>query len=344
MGFKKYFIATIVLIGLISGFVYSLDLGTYTLDINTGIKDYAFNQTLPIFIWIIVPSVILFAVTILHMMFYGSKGYFKRKALLSDINTIEEYIQDRILNKTSSKRIKTKELSNLSNIVNQLEVNVTTSNFECKNEKLNEVARIVNDINNNKFVSLKSLKLKETNKLELKNIHNRILSDDNFAYEVLKTPSKYETNIVELAYNNVLENKSLERIKSILENLTLTNDMVLKLLLKDSKASVDQRFVNTEILKYIQDNKLSNKELIQIARNYKRTMQPEQLIKLFEDISAANEEKTESYLYVLFEYEMITQIKEILINSQKDEYIIFKALIDLKDAGKHYSLESLSLS
>jgi len=344
MGFKKYIIATIVLLGLVSGFVYSLDLGTYTLDIDTGIKDVVFTQTLPIFVWLIVPAILLFVATIFHMVFYGSKGYFQRKAQLSDINTLEEYIQNRILNKTSSKRIKTQELSNLANILNQLEINVQNGNFECKNAKLNEVVNMVNDINNNKFVSLKSLKLEENNNLELKNILNRIDSDDNFAYEVLKTPAKYESNVVNHAFNNVIENKSLERVKSVLENLTLSNDMVLKLLLKDSKATAEQRFTNSEILRYIQDNKLSNKELIEIARNYKRTMQPEQLIKLFEDLSAADESKTESYLYVLFEYEMLTNIKEILINSQKDEYIVFKALMDLKDAGKHYSLESLKLS
>ena len=72
-------------------------------------------------------------------------------------------------------------------------------------------------------------------------------------------------------------------------------------------------------------------------------MQPEQLMKLFEDISAHDESLTESYLYVLCEYEMIAEVKEILVNSQKDEYIPFKAIIDLKDAGKHYSVESLAL-
>jgi len=344
MGLKKYLIATIVLLGLVSGFVYSLNLGAYTLDVNTGIQDIAFKQELPIFLWIIIPVLVLFVATLFHMLFYGSKGYFQRKAQLSDINTLEDYIQSRILNKTSSKRIKTKELSNLASILNQLEINVKNGTFECKNEKLNEVAKIVNDVNSEKFVSLKSLKLDQDNDLELKNLLNRIKDDNNFAFEVLKTPKKYDEEVVLVAYNNVLENKSLERIKALLENLTLSNEMVSALLLKDSKATAEQRFTNTEILKYIQDNKLSNKELIAIARNYKRTMQPEQLIKLFEDISAADESLTESYLYVLFEYEMLAQIKEILINSQKDEYTVFKALMDLKDCGKHYSLESLSLS
>ena len=72
-------------------------------------------------------------------------------------------------------------------------------------------------------------------------------------------------------------------------------------------------------------------------------MTPEQLIRLFEDIASAKEEYTTSYLYVLAEYEMIDKIRDILVNNSSDEYLPFRALIDLKDAGKlTYSIETLS--
>ncbi len=32
---------------------------------------------------------------------------------------------------------------------------------------------------------------------------------------------------------------------------------------------------------------------------------------------------------------MIEKAREILMNSQKNEYIVFKALLDLKDSGKY---------
>jgi hypothetical protein len=86
-------------------------------------------------------------------------------------------------------------------------------------------------------------------------------------------------------------------------------------------------------------------ELIKLAKNYERIMSPEQIIKLFEDIAAYDEALTESYLFVLFEYQMIEQAREILVNSQKDEYAIFKAMLDLRDAGKHqYSVDNLVIN
>ncbi len=345
MGFKKYLIASIILLGLISGFVYSLDLGTYTLHIETGIQDIVIDQTLPVFVWVLIPAFLLFIATILHLMFYGSVNFIQNKVRQNDIKAIEDHIQNRIINKNSSKKVKTKELAELAKIIDQLEINVKTDNFKCENEKLKATASIANEVlNENKFVSLKNLKLDEKNELELKNIINRIDADDNFAFEVLKSPDKYEREVVEHAFDVIIEKKSIDRMKNVMNNFPLTNEMVTKILLKDSKEPAEKRFTNAEILEFVKNNDFSNEELIKIAKNYKRTMQPEQLIKLFEDISAADESKTESYLYVLFEYEMIPQIKEILSNSQKDEYTIFKALMDLKDAGKHYNLDSLKLS
>lgn len=345
MGFKKYIISTIVLLGLIGAYAYSLNLGDYTINIDTQVEGYIINQTLPIYAWIIAPALLLFIFSLVHMMYYGSKGYFAKQALLHDINAIDTYVKDRILNETSTKKLKTKEVQKVANVLNQLEINPLNEEIQTENEELTDVVKKVSQINNgNEFIPIKSLKLNDDNEISKQNLKNRVINDSNFALEVLKVPSKYDEAIVKIAFDVVIENKSLDKIKSVLENLTLSNEMLTKLLLKDSTASAEDRFTNSEILSLLQEQKLSNKDLIAIAKNYKRTMQPEQLIKLFEDLSASDETLTESYLYVLFEYEMLTNIKEILVNSQKDEFLIFKALMDLKDAGKHYSVESLSLS
>ena len=38
---------------------------------------------------------------------------------------------------------------------------------------------------------------------------------------------------------------------------------------------------------------------------------------------------------------MIDSAREILVNTANDEYIPFKAIIDLKNSGKHYRLDNL---
>lgn len=343
MGLKKYFIATLLLILLVVGYSYSLDLGDYTLKFDIGIDGYSIEKTLPISIWIILPTIILFIATILHMLYYGLQGYLQRKSLFTDLSTIQDYIEKKVLNEKSNKRLKTKEFKELANIIDQLDISISDDKFESSNEDLNNIILKLKDINKNKYVDIKALKLDENNPIRIKNTINNISENSDYAITILKNSKKYTQDIIVAAFNSVIENKSINEIKPLIADIKMSNSMVAKLLLKDSTLNNEQRYTNTEILTLIQNNKLSNQELIQIAKNYKRTMQPEQLIKLFEDICAYDESLTTSYLYVLSEYEMISEIKEILVNSQKDEYIPFKAIIDLKDNGKHYNVESLIL-
>jgi hypothetical protein len=340
MGFKKYIVASFLLIAIIAGYVYSLDLGDYTLTLS----NLGFNQTLPIFVWVIVPTLVLFIASFLHMIFYNTKSYFTRKNMLKDISQLSIILKDRLLKKESSAIVRTQELKKVADILNQLDINIKDNNLTTDIKVISDVADKLNKINNGEYITIKELKLPNDNEIMQKDILNRINSDDNFAIEVLKNTDKYTQDMIEIAFANVSKNKSFDTLKKLALKMKLSNSMVKLFLLKDSTASKDFALTNSEILVYIQDNKFTNQELIQIAKNYKKHMSPEQLIKLYEDISANDESLTESYLYVLFEYEMVVQIREILINSQKDEYTIFKALLDLKDAGKYYSIDNLTLN
>ncbi|MCK5294248.1 MAG: hypothetical protein KAJ49_06310 [Arcobacteraceae bacterium] len=339
MGFKKYIVASFLLLAIIAGYVYSLDIGNY----NLVIAELNLNQTLPIAVWIITPAILLFIASLLHMIFYNTKSYFTKKTILKDIDNLSLVVKDRLLKKNSSAMLKTKELKEVGNILNQLDLNLINNNLTSSLNDITKISEQIIKIKKGEYINSNNLKLSEGNEIMKMNILNRVNNDDNFAIEVLKNSTKYDSSILEVAFKNIINNKSFATIKKLALNMKLTNNMVKLFLEKDSTSAKEFSLTNSEILVYVQDNKFTNNELIIIARNYKKSMSPEQLIKLFEDISAADETLTTSYLYVLFEYEMIVQIREILVNSQKDEYIIFKALLDLKDAGKHYSVDSLIL-
>ena len=83
---------------------------------------------------------------------------------------------------------------------------------------------------------------------------------------------------------------------------------------------------------------LTNKDFIEISTVLSNGMIPEQRMKLFEIISENNDLAMEAYLYTLFDLEMISLAKDILDNSQENEYLKFKAYSDLKNANKNYSI------
>ena len=78
MGLKKYVIFSIILIIVVFGYTYSLELGNYNITILN------FSLELPVAAWVILPLALLSLVTYLHLLFYGLINYIKKRAVKKD--------------------------------------------------------------------------------------------------------------------------------------------------------------------------------------------------------------------------------------------------------------------
>jgi len=337
MGFKKYIFGSLVLAIAIFTYVFNLELGDYT------IEAFGYVQTLPIAVWVIAPFILLFILSVLHILYYGLKNFFSLKAVSKDSEALSNLINKKLLNESTKVNLKNKNCKEIGNILSQLDISLTNSDISIENKTISKTIDQIMAINSGKYISSKELKLDNKNPLMVKNINNRIKADDNFALEVLKKQTEYADENVQNAFDKVIESKTMTTIKKIMDELTFTPDMAIKLFKKDSEQDAQFTLTNEQILNIIKTIDLTNNQLATIAKNYKKQISPEKLIKLYEDISSYKEEYIGAYLYVLAEYEMIDNMRDILENSGSDEFIPFKALVDLKDAGKHtYSLESIS--
>lgn len=337
MGLKKYIIGSLLLAIIVFGYTFNIEAGNYTVQI----LDFAL--VLPIALWIVLPMFILLLLTILHILFYGLKNYFMAKSITKDSKSLISLINKRLLNQTSNEHFQNETFKEIGSIISQLDIDVTNTNFSSQNEEIDKTVDQKFNIRAGKYISSKELKLENVNPLMIINLKNKIFIDDNFALEILKNPNKNRQEIIKQAFSKVIETKSMASIKKILEDLTLDNEMVKILLKKDSEQKAKFSLTNDTILGLIKKVDLTNADLIEIAKNYKKSMSPDQLIKLFADLTLEKEEYVTTYLYILAEYEMIDTMRDILVSSSSDDYIAFKALIDLKDAGKNtYSLDTLS--
>ena len=335
MGFKKYFIFSVILIVAIFGFVYSLELGEY----NISLFDY--SLTLPISVWLIIPISLLALATFVHILWYGIINYFKQRAIKKDYETMLKMIKANLAEKDESYRFKTPEFKNLYSIFSQLKVDVKDNRFSCADDELNKIVSNIQDVKNGKYVSDKSLKVNETTTLANLNMLNKVNEQIDFAVDVLKKPENFSSNVVLQSFENVLEEKSMTTIKKLYKNIRLDKNMAKKLFEKDA-ANNEFGFTHEEILKIVKDLDYKKEDYLALAKNYETILKPDQIIALFEKLSNESEDAIPAYLHVLFEYEMIEKAKDILVNTKDTEYSPFKALLDLKDAGKHYNLEAIS--
>jgi len=335
MGFKKYIVFSALFIGIIYGYTFSLELGDFKVTV------FDISLLLPIAVWIIAPLVVLFIATVGHILFYGLINAFRQRATDKDKETMITLIKSNLLEKNPPKRFKTKAFKELSVIISQLKLNVKDSNFTSSDSELNFLIANIQDIKAGKFVSNKSLKLNETSELSNKNLINKVNEQIDFSVEVLKKPDNYPQNIVRQSFINVINEKSMTTVKKLYKNIKLDKDLARRLFEKDA-ANNEFGFTSEEISKIVKDLEYTTDDYLALARNYESILQPDQIIALFEKLSEEIDASTPAYLHVLFEYEMIDKVREIVDTTPDGEYSSFKALLDLKDAGKHYDLESIS--
>lgn len=334
MGLKSYIISTILLIIVLFGFVHSLELGEYTLSL------FGFSETLPVSVWFVLPIIFLSLLTYIHIIFYGLINYFKLRLVDSDLDNMVELIKLKLLNKEHKIGFRTRKQKELANILTQLNLEVPKEIFSSTNEELNKTVAAIQNVNNGIYVD-KNLKVDEKSFLGKQNLINKINSQVDFAVDIVKKAEKYDSDIVKVAFLKSLSEKSMTTIKKIYKNVNLDKELTIKLLEKNIENS-EFGFENNEILELVKNIKLSKDDYIQLAKKYKNSLNPDVLIELFEKISQEQEEATVAYLYILSEFEMKDKLRENLVNREGNDFAAFKALIELKDAGKHYSLESLS--
>lgn len=333
MGLKRYIVSTVILAILLFGFLYSLELGDYEISL------FGYSQILPVSVWVILPFLFVVVVTYLHLFFYATCDFFKRWAVKKDHETMIEFLNSKLLEKDGNTKFRTKKFKELFAILSQLNINAKSETFTSLNEDLNKTVAAIQDINEGKFV--KSIKLNETSNLAKHNLINKINEQVDFAVDVLKKPENYSFDIQKKAFFKVLEEKTMTTIKKLYKNIKLDKELAQKLFEKDASNN-EFGFTQEEILSIVRELNFDKSDYLALAKTYEKVLNPDEIISILEKLSSENEEAMTAYLHVLCEFEMIDKLREVLANTQEGDFLAFKALLDLKDAGKKYTLETIS--
>ena len=337
MGLKKYIFFSIVFIAVIGGYVFLSVQGDYTVNIEM----LQLNVTLPIALWVILPALILVVATVLHILFYGFRNYLQTRAVEKDEENLIEVIKDNLLQNNSSKNFKIKEIKEIAAILSQMELVAKTENFESDNKEINKIVKAIKEINDGKYVYDKSIRFNKSGSLSEKNLLNRLKEDVDFCLDVIKKADSYSTQAVKEAFLKVVEDKSMTTIKKVLEGLKLDKEMLWALIHKDSQNSEFALDTQT-LIKYIKEVEFTKEDYVKLVAAYKKSISPDELIKMFESLSNDVETATDAYFYVLMEFEMLDRVRELLNAYGAHEYTAYRALIDLKDNGRNYTIDSLS--
>jgi len=328
MGIKRYIILTLVYLLAIGLYVYSFNGDTYTLEM------YKFSLNLPIAIWIVLPAILLFIASTFHMMYYSLKEFWKGRALNKDFDNFKIAISEKVLGEDTSLKFKTDFFQFVAKSLKLFDYR-EIDNINIENEKIESMRQVVRDINDGKVLELKKYKLSSENKLIEKNDFNKLANDPKYATIILKNSRDQKSELFQKAYFEFLKYASLEEIKKI--SCTPTKEMFRVLMERyldeEDKFDMDLESIEELLMQF----KATREDYLELAYEIKIKLSPDALIALFEKLynSPEHTAAADAYLYVLYELQMIDKIRDILENSDEDEFRKFKTLIFLRDHGKN---------
>ncbi|HIP19824.1 MAG TPA: hypothetical protein EYG70_01725 [Sulfurimonas sp.] len=336
MYIKRYTIAALILMASVGAFVYTyVSKETTTIDL--------FGIPLPalsIAVWVVVPVFALYVASVLHMSFYSFLGSMSLRKYEKDYEKIIDAIIEAYLGKKSrSHSFKTDRYALLGKLLEN------TTMFPAgnvigltKNEKIDGVFKIIEDIKNGEVVDLKPYNLLKDNDLIIQNKRNKYKKGLLTAEAILANSSKYSDVLREEAYVDYVKTAS---ISNILKYKELLSKESLQIVLERVNADEFTLGINNdELLDLMKSLDLNTSDYIKLSASIaKGGMLPEQRIKLFEMLSDENEDAVDAYLYTLFDLEVLAPVDSILDNSQPNEYQNFKAYRALKSANQNFSIE-----
>jgi len=334
MYIKRYTVASIILIGAIGWFVFAFVSQEHIHITVMGVT----LPSLPIAAWVVLSLVLLYLATISHMMYYSMIDSFRLRKYNKDYVKMTEALCDAMLDVQPRKHTyKTDRYRLLGTLVDNSLLKVDDKLSHIGVDNIDSVIKVIRELKEGEVVDLKKFHLADDNALVKRNNLNRYdsgaLSDEN----VLDKPNQYGEELCTKAYEHYVVTVPLYAIEKYKSFMT---KKALDVILTRINADKDTLSIsNEDITSFMHELDLNASDHIHLSKTLSGHMTPEQRLKLFERLSESNEDAMNGYLYTLFDLEMLDSAKELLDNSQPNEFIKFKAYSALKSCNKNFDIK-----
>ncbi len=330
MGFKKYLFLGLLLIAATGVYVYSLTEEYYSISV-AGI-----SLSLPIAVWVILPMVILYIATLIHIMFYGTLGFFRLKKIKKDAEKFLENEKRALLGKKVDGDVYKSEIFKLPGKVLPL-LNIDPkrySGYRIHDDSIADILEIKQKIYAGEVVDLSRFNLLPDNALVIKNYENMLKEDKSYAATILRKCSDKE--LCKKAAIAMAEYSPISELKKY--NVEITEEILYKLI--DRIGENNFELSNDKILEYAKELNFDSKKLLNLVKKLKDKLSPDERVKFAVALMAKfPEEGADAYLYTMFDLQMIDKARDFLDNSSKQEYTKYKYLLFLKDNGKNFDID-----
>ena len=330
-----YIFAALTFTAIIGAFAYTVNSNNYIVEI------FNINFNFPVAVWVVLPMAFLLIFTIIHMIFYSLKSYFKLKKWRKDASTLNDALYWSIVNEPKVQKYTIPEIATTAALLGKSNL-MALDTVEGLTPKLAKVLNITNKIKNGEYIDLKENKMakvfNEGNPLLIANRLNRLKSDDKFVEDVMKASTSFSNQVSAEALSIFASKETFFKARKYHKIFDVQNFFVM---LNRMKNEEDVEFTGEILNDFVSSLKLTCQDYVNIANITKKVFRPDENLGLFKKYQEENSKAQSAYLYLLFEYELMDDVSAYLDEEDDYEFTQFRALYDLKKSHKNYKLEDL---
>lgn len=330
-----YAFASLALIGLIAAFAYTVNPGNFVYEI-AGI-----NLNFPIALWIAIPMLILLVMTIFHMIYHGTKSFFAKRKWIRDANELQDALYWSLLKEPKAHHFSIPEIKSGAALLSVSSLDILDST-EGLSEKLGKTINWVKKIQEGEYIDLKEKKvakfLSASNPLVVRNTLNRLEQNSEFSESVLLSKEEYTPEVVSHAIETLASKETLFKMRKFAKMLDGTH---LAKVLERADAGEDVGLTADNVDFLTQNIDLACADYMRLARSTIKKLTPDENLTLFKKFAQEKESAQNAYLYLLFQYEMLDEVKAYLEESDEDEFKPFRALYILKKGKYNYRVSDI---
>ena len=324
------------IIGVIAG-VYMINPNTFSFEV------FGINlPKLPVAVWMAIPVALLAIASVFHMAFYGTRNFFAQRKWKGDVKKLEDSVYWALINEPTQASFSHEELKKAASLLGESTLHPLDLESADVPFKLKETAKAIKKINEGEYVDLKNQKfakhLSDTNPIALKNHENHLEAEPAFALKVLDFREKYNDSLVQKALDKIVETQDFYTVKKYAKDIGKERFFKMLERVKEGK---DIGFSLDMLKSFIKEYDLDCKDYYKIASATLEHFTPDENLELFKNLSQEDEKAMPSYLYLLFKYEMLDKVKDILEELPEEEYKAFRALFSLKKGKFNYKTSDI---
>ena len=330
-----YIFAGLLLIIVSAAFAYTIN------PTHFGVEMLGVRLNLPVAIWVVLPALLLFLFTVFHMFFYGIKNYLLLKKWQKDAITLDDALYWSLVKEPKEQNYFVAEMREIAPLLNKAQIDLKEG-VDGLNPRLSKVIRIIEKIKNGEYVDLKEEKMHKVfssgNPILMQNRLNRLHADTKFVQNVMKGTESYSAPVRKKAlelYANSTDFEQAKQFASLFDKESFF--LLLSRVDEENMLSLTPETLSS----FVKHLPLKCRDFVKIAQITKKYFNPNDNLSLFKQYQNEYPEAQKAYLYLLFEYEMNDEIQRYLEEFDEKEFVKFRALVDLKDAGKAYMVKEL---